>query len=229
MMTNPLFKIESMIFDFDGTLAEVRLDFAEMKLRLNALAESYSTELIAPAPRLPVLEWLSWLEVRLGPSDGDESGTFRERALAIIVEMEMEAARLGALFAFTRPMLRTLRESGVKTAIITRNCEPAVRLVFPDIADYCAAFLARENVPRPKPDPEHLLLAIRAAGGSPSTALMVGDHPIDIETGRAAGIRTAGVFSGNATRKDLLQSGADWVAMDCESLILMLRNEGLIT
>ena len=38
-------KIESLVFDFDGTLAELRLDFAEMKLRLNTLAESYLPQL----------------------------------------------------------------------------------------------------------------------------------------------------------------------------------------
>ena len=54
-------KIECFVFDFDGTLAELRLDFAEMKLRLNSLAESYMAP-TPPPPFLPVLEWLTWLE-----------------------------------------------------------------------------------------------------------------------------------------------------------------------
>lgn len=220
-------KIESIIFDFDGTLAELCIDFAEMKLRLSALARMFSPSALPP-PFLPVLEWLAWLEKSLESSNGDRARSFRDQATELIREIELEAARQGALFAFTRPMLAALRQKSIKTAIITRNCDAAVRLVFPDISDYCGAFLARDHVVSPKPDPAHLLGALEAIGADPGTALMIGDHPIDIQTGKAAGILTAGVCSGNASRDDLIRSGADWVACNCEELMALLTGEGVI-
>ncbi len=226
MKTNALPKIDAIVFDFDGTLAELHIDFAEMKHQIGALALSYS-KIIPREPFLPVLEWMSWLEARIGENNGNHAGEFRQRALALILEMEMEAARKGALFEFTRPVLGLLHSMGVKTAIITRNCDAAVRLVFPDIDDHCGAFFARDHVLKPKPDPAHLAHALTAVGAEFGTALIVGDHPIDIQTGKAAGIRTAGVFSGNASRGDLLKSGADWVAQDCRELIDVLGKEGL--
>jgi phosphoglycolate phosphatase len=47
-----------------------------------------------------------------------------------------------------------------------------------------------------KPDPGGLQSLIREVGVSPETTLMVGDTAIDIQTGRAAGTRTAGVLYG---------------------------------
>src|SRR5512138_3137838 len=119
-------KIDSIVFDFDGTLAELRLDFAEMKKRLSALADSYR-ETVRPSPSLPVLEWLDWLEEEIRTWNGAHASEFREKAHALIRDIEIESAREGALFSFTRPMLAGLMRTGIKTAIITRNCDAAVR------------------------------------------------------------------------------------------------------
>ncbi len=213
-------KIESFVFDFDGTLAVLRLDFAAMKLRLNALAENYFAP-APPPPFLPVLEWLDWLDRSIRESGGRATG-FRQKALAMISEMELQAARSGALFPFTRPLLKSLAERGAKTAVITRNCEAAVRLVFPDISDYCSGFFPRDHVLSPKPDPAHLIHALDSIGAELRTAIMIGDHPMDIQTGKAAGVMTAGVFSGNTCKEELMRAGADWVADDCQKLIEFL-------
>jgi phosphoglycolate phosphatase len=220
-------KIESIVFDFDGTLAELRLDFREMKARISSLADNF----LSPAPpptSLPVLEWLAWLEENIRLSDGGLAGNFREQAFALITEMETESARKGSLFPFTRPLLKKLLQNGIKTAIITRNCNAAVRLVFPDIGDYCSAFFARDHVPDPKPHPAHLIRALDAIHADFATAVMVGDHPLDIQTGKAAGIRTAGVSSGNVSKEELIRNGADWVAGDCEELRAILTGTGLL-
>jgi phosphoglycolate phosphatase len=124
-------------------------------------------------------------------------------------------------------MLAGLLRKSIKTAIITRNCDAAVRLVFPDIGNHCHAFFARDHVQKPKPDPAHLIHALQAMDADLGTALMVGDHPIDIQTGKAAGIHTAGVCSGHASRESLIQSGADWVARDCEELMTILAEQGM--
>ena len=210
-------KIDCFIFDFDGTLAEFRLDFAEMKQRLNSMAGSYLS-LPPPQPFLPALEWLGWLEERIREYGGPSRG-FREKAMAMICEIEVQAARSGALFSFTRPLLKMLKERGAKTAIITRNCEAAVRVVFPDVLEVCPAFFARDHVLSPKPDPAHVACALGFLGADPKTAILIGDHPMDIKTGKAAGIMTAGVCSGSATRSELLAAGPDWIAENCEELI----------
>lgn len=224
---NRTLKIESIVFDFDGTLAELHLDFTDMKLRLNSLAEQHGFS-APPSPFLPVLEWVEWLEEKIGEANPSCSVDFRERGMELIAEMEMESARKGSLFPFTRPLLESLLRKGINIGIITRNCDAAVRLVFPDILDFCSAFLARDHVPDPKPNPAHLFRALAHIHAVPETSIMVGDHPLDIQTGKAAGVRTAGVLTGSASREELSRSGADWVAENCKELATLLVDAGVL-
>lgn len=208
------------MFDFDGTLAELHLDFALMKSRLASLAEHFLGEL--EQPPLRVLEWLEVLRAEVDRRIPHRRGAFVDQADRLVQEMELDAACRGSLFPFTRSMLRDLQLQGIKAAVITRNCEEAVRLVFPDIDHYCGGFLARDHVPRVKPDPDHLLRVLERLACDVEGALMVGDHPLDIETGRAAGAFTAGVASGRISREELARAGADWVASDCSALMEQL-------
>ena len=220
-------KLKAIIFDFDGTLAELRLDFPEMKRQLGLLAQEYFSRGLQ-LPNVPALEWLEALHARLQQRNEAAAQEFETRAHALIQAIEIEAAHGGALFPFTRSLLRELQEEGIKVAIITRNCEAAVRMVFPDLEHYCAGFLARDHVHRVKPDPDHLLRALETIAASPESALMVGDHPLDMQTGKSAGILTAGVSSGNASEEDLVRAGATLTARNCEELIAALRARSLL-
>lgn len=217
-------KFESIVFDFDGTLAELRLDFNLMRQRLAALAERYLS-LNTSFSSQPVLEWLETVRRGIAGKNETAGEEFQSRASALVLEMELAAARNGSLFPFTKGILDQLKESKIKTAIITRNCRQAVKLVFPDLDRYCSVFLAREDVTKVKPDPHHLLLALGKVAAAPQRALMVGDHPLDIQTGKNAGTMTAGVLSGRTSQEDLLRSGADWTARDCDELMTQLRNQ----
>ena len=55
-----------------------------------------------------------------------------------------------------------LRRRGIKVGIVTRNCEEAVRRVFPDIDAFCDAFVSRDAVKRVKPHPDHLTFVMKA-------------------------------------------------------------------
>jgi phosphoglycolate phosphatase len=220
-------RLESIVFDFDGTLAELRIDFSQMKERLGLLAGDYLP--FAPRPTLlPALEWIDELAADIHRTDGTAASEFQERASDLIVEMELEAACKGSLFPFTRGLLSGLLDKGVKIAVITRNCERAIRMVFPDVDEYCSTLLARDHVPRVKPDPDHLLRALACMAAPLETALVVGDHPLDIQTGKRAGILTAGVSSGRVSRVELARSGADWAASNCEELITILEKQDFI-
>ena len=45
---------------------------------------------------------------------------------------------------------------------------------------------------------------LRLLHSAPELALMVGDHPMDIEMGQAAGMRTIAVPTGQSSREDLM-------------------------
>ena len=228
MMGMPKTPFRALAFDFDGTLAVQNLDFALMKRRLAALAEIFLEEAVSP-DGLPALEWVEHLAGLVLERQGrDLSLEFHTRCRFLIMDMEIKAASAGRLFPSTRPMLAALRVRGVRTAVITRNCTPAVTTVFPDIAAHVDCLLARESAPRVKPDPVHLLAALERLGARPEETLMVGDHPMDVLVGRRAGTATAAVSSGETTADALRAAGPDYLAEDCARLMDMLDSEGLL-
>lgn len=220
-------RLDAVVFDFDGTLAELTLDFDLMKTRIAALGEVFLGERPVPGPT-PALEWLDQLVAQAMELDRDEGLEFASRGRLVIAAMELDAAREGRLFDFSRPTLALLRDRGVATGVITRNISAAVRIVFPDIETEVGAFIARETAVRVKPDPAHLLQALERLGADPSRTLMVGDHPMDVETGRGAGTLCAAVTSGRQEAAAFAPLRPDFIAPDVAALLPRLMEAGLL-
>jgi phosphoglycolate phosphatase len=222
-MNDPRF--QALLFDFDGTLSRLTIDFALMRRKVSALAEAFLGEPPDPS-EAPVLEWLDEIAAEIAEMDGDLAKQFHTRGRLVVQATELDAAREAELFPSTRPLLADLRAAGVKTGVLTRNSTAAVKRVFPDIAACCDAFLAREDVPRVKPHPDHAQALLARIGVAPGRALLVGDHPLDIETARRAGLAAAAVISGHGSRQDLAAAGPDFLAEDCPALVAQLRGQG---
>lgn len=219
--------IGAAIFDFDGTLAELTIDFQAMRRKVAALAEAFLDEPVAADDTSPVLEWVQELAQEVGRREGhDLSLEFASRCRLAIVDMEVRAAGQGRLFPFARPLLASLRQAGVRTAIVTRNCGAAVRLVHPQVLEDVDCLLTRDDVQRVKPDPAHLLAALQRVDVAPERGLMVGDHPLDVVAGKAAGTRTAAVASGRTSLEELARGRPDFLANNCRELFDTLESTG---
>jgi phosphoglycolate phosphatase len=207
-------RIKGYVFDFDGTLSDTPLDFTTMHERAREAMRPF-----APIPDTfegPVLEDIARVCAALPPAVAAEA---RAAAMRVIEEVEVETARRCRLFPFTRPVLAALKTRGLPAGVITRNCAAAVFTVFPDLRDHVVCVLTREDVTRPKPYPDHLLQALDLMGVAPAEALMTGDHPMDLLTGKNAGSLTAGVASGGTSLERLAAEGPDFLAADLGELM----------
>lgn len=214
---------QAVLFDFDGTLAHLTLDFKHMrKLVLAELAAILGPEHAAlMRDDLPVMEMIY---AACAGENEDVTAEIAARTERAVSAYELEASAASSLFPYAKALLSALRERGLKTAIVTRNCRAAVEKIFPAHATLCDALISRGEVPPEdlKPKPGQLQAALAALGCPPNRALMVGDHPMDVVSGKAAGCLTAGVLSGNATRAMLEEAGPDWLAADSAELFTEL-------
>jgi pyrophosphatase PpaX len=80
-----------------------------------------------------------------------------------------------------------------------------------------------DSCTRHKPHPEPVERALALLRSAPEDAIFVGDSPHDVESGRAAGVRTIGVTWGAASRDELARAGADLVIDDVEQLPAAVR------
>lgn len=214
--------IEAVLFDFDGTLAELTIDFGEMRRRVLHLLQERGIEPDRLSSRF-VLESITEGAALLRERGGDWRG-FAGAAHAAVRRVELAAAEAGGLFPGAHATLAWLRDTGTRFAIVTRNCRPAVRLLLDRAELHCPVLLTRDDVSHLKPDPRHLTHALEALACPAHRSLMVGDHPVDMQTARRAGVRAAGVLTGNSTREELEQAGAEVVWPSVEHLLPALRS-----
>jgi len=200
------------IFDFDGTLIELTLDFSDLRRHVERLALTYVPEgFIRGLDGIYMLEMIDEVEKELGAT----GAAFRQEAYTVLRDLEVDAARGKAVYPYTRQVLKALRRKGVKIGVMTRNCAPAVRTVFPDMDAYVDAMVTREDVRPVKPHPAHVLAVLGLLGPiEPGEAVLVGDHPTDIAAGLAAGTTTVGVLTGRTERADFEKAGAAFIVRD---------------
>ncbi len=148
---------------------------------------------------------------------------FYQKAHQILHEIEMEAAEKGSLILDAERTLKDLRGKGIKIGIVTRNCEEAVRKVFPDINNFCDVFVSRNSVKKVKPHPDHLTYVMESLKTSGRESVMVGDHIIDIQAGKRVGMKTIGVLTGRTKKEEFEKAGADYILRDAAEVCELLE------
>ena len=214
--------IKTIIFDFDGTLAKLNIDFNQMRDAVGKLILSYGIngDELHTGYVLEMIDQATEILNQLSPPKADR---FTHEANTIVENIEIEAAKNGELFDRTRELLLFLKLQGLSCGIITRNCAKAVRIVFPDILSYCPVVVCRDKVKNVKPHPDHLTAALKELGSSAENTLMIGDHPLDIKTGLNAGTKTCGVLTGHFQKEDFIEAGADLVLLHATDLLYMIE------
>lgn len=187
-------EIEAFLFDFDGTLVHQVIDFALMHQRVREVASMYGVDASIHAG-LPTLETVARVEATLGSVDRERSGRFVVQAKEAIIAIEVEAARRAEVLPGVVELMTGLLDGGVKVGIVTRNCRQAVETILARSPIPHQVLLTRDDVSRVKPDPEHLCAALRILGAAPARTVMVGDHPMDVQAGRAAGAWAIGILN----------------------------------
>jgi phosphoglycolate phosphatase len=225
MVSKPMpiwYPIKAVIFDFDGTLAVLNIDFSLMRERVFDLIKGYgmSAETIQEKYLLEIADEVYQTLREKNPSGAE---AFYRESHRILHELEMKAAEEGRLIPGTKATLEKLRKKGIKIGIITRNCEEAVRKVFPGINDFCDVFVSRNSVRKVKPHPDHLTYVMERLNISGEEAVMVGDHMIDIQTGRRVGMKTVGVLTGRTTKEEFEKAGADYILRDALEVYKLLE------
>ncbi len=176
--------IDTFLFDLDGTLIDSVHDLAT---GINLLRGELGL------PPLPI--------ARVRACVGDGATQLVKRALGEIPFCDQNLQRFLTLYgehlldATTvypgiRDFLDTHRHH--RMGIVT-NKPHAYTLPLLDglgLTPYFGAVVGGDTCSEKKPHPEPILHAMQQLGGSPNSAIMIGDHHTDLRAGSAAGTRT---------------------------------------
>lgn len=211
-----LTRVDAALFDLDGTLVETNIDFPLMKREMIALALECGLEhdLVSDLDILAVVD-----AACEAVGDARASQALRGRAMDILREIEMRHAAATQHMPFARELIAALREHGIGIGVVTRNCRQASELslritrIEPDV------LVSRDDTARHKPHPEPLHKALDALGAKVEAAVMVGDHTMDVECGKRAGMKTVGLLREDRPTDFFAQMAPDFVARDLREVL----------
>jgi 2-phosphoglycolate phosphatase len=209
----PAHRPATVLFDFDGTLAD---SYAAITASVNHVLAARGLPPLAEAVvRGKVGFGLHQLMHDLLPgSDAEENARlYRAHHPTVMISHTrlLPGARelLAALHAESIPM-------GIcsnKPSAITKQLTAAL-----DLDRYFGTVLGPEDVARPKPAPDMLLVGLRQLGGTAERALFVGDMTIDIETAKSAGVAVWVMPTGSHDEATLKAAGPEGFFADLHAI-----------
>ena len=210
---------EAVIFDYDGTLIHLNIDFEALRRDVERTLIHYGVD-PNPLQGRYILEMIHEGAAFISEVNPSKGKTFYDEAHRLVQHQELEAAQNGEMLPGAMNALMQLIERRIKVGIITRNCKKAVRLGFPHIERYCDVFIPRDDITRVKPHPDHLSTALKKlAVINPNDCLMVGDHVLDIKAGMGMNMKTAGVLTGKTSHLQFMEAGADLILDDATRVL----------
>ena len=211
--------MEAVIFDYDGTLVHLNIDFGVMRRDVEEVLVEHGIE-PEDLKGLYILEMIDEATTRISRESRSQGSAFYRKSHEIVTQHELAATKEGKILPGVVQMLELLRKRRVKVGVITRNCDKAVKVVFPHLESLCDVYIPRDRISRVKPHPDHLGLALERLGVENAVrCLMVGDHVLDVEGGKHMEMKTAGVLTGKTTRQQFVEAGADLILDDATKVL----------
>lgn len=215
---------EAYLLDVDGTLVTMELDFAKIKQEIHHILIDHGIPSTILDENMSVLETIQ-MGVEYLRDLSLDWGQLQREAEMHLEQSELSAASRAHPIPGAEEILQILHEKQIKIGVITRNNRKVVMHVLKKsgLAGYVDVVLARDDVEKVKPHPNHVLTAIQALNTVPEKTVVVGDHHYEIWAGNEAGCYTIGVLTGSGTRETL--KSADLIIDSIQDLKAFILQE----
>ena len=212
---------DPVIFDLDGTVVDtVELIVESFRYATRTvMGEELPDELITAGVGQPLMTQMERLSPRHARELYDVYREYNHRRHDELIRG----------YEGMEEMLAALKAAGRRLGIVTSKSRDTTGMAFRAVGleEHFDAIVTASDTVEHKPSAAPILLCLERLGAAADEAIYVGDSPVDIHAGAAAGVATAAVAWGVFGREALLAASPDyWVGDPAALLRLCLHGEG---
>lgn len=182
--------IKAVLFDLDGTLIDTAADF--IRIIQEMCREKGVVMVDADTIRTQVSEGARAMVKLVYPELDVQDAVFLQHRQAFLDRYGADIAVDTTLFAGMDALLKDLESQNIPWGIVTNKPRGLSEALLDalDLTARCAVLVCPDDVNKTKPDPEPMFLAAKHINIAPEHIIYVGDHPRDIDAGKAANMPT---------------------------------------
>jgi len=216
--------IRLVIFDFDGTMADTRQNIVrvmQMVMRQLELPVA-DEETCASTIGLPLKDCFLHIYPELSDAEGEHCAeTYRQLFFANAKDFVPD------LFPHVRETMELLHAKGIHMAIASSRTSASLHGFVQEmnLSYLVDMVVGSDEVTAHKPDPEPVYAILKSLKFSAEETMVVGDMPVDILMGAAAGTHTCAVTYGNASVESLKACGSEFVIQDMAELPCIINEK----
>lgn len=214
-------KIESVIFDFDGVIADTGRDIVAS---VQATQKEFGVKILDYDTIMSYVGHGAKYLIDCSFPD------FFEDKCAEALNWYKEYYKAHpcdktVLYEGFENVANKMSENGIKMSIVSNKPEAITKLIVNNfgISDLFTKVIGPESVKNMKPDPEGLLMCLDEMGANPQNSVMVGDSYTDIMAGKAAGMKTCEILYGYGDKEKLKAENADFTAENTYDILKELN------
>ncbi|MGM8366065.1 pyrophosphatase PpaX [Virgibacillus sp. W0181] len=204
--------IDTVLFDLDGTLIDTNeLIISSFEHTFEHYGLTFTKKEIMEFNGPPLIDTFQEINPDLAEAMID---TYREHNIK-------HHDNFVKVFPYVLETVEQLRQHQIKMGIVSAKMRQGVLkgLSLTGLEDYFETIVSMDDVTHPKPHPEPVLKAMSNLGATPETSIMVGDNYHDIESGKNAGVKTAGVAWSEKGKEFLLNYDPTYMLEDMRDLL----------
>lgn len=209
--------IQLAVFDLDGTLVDAFEDIALAVNHMLAL-DGLPPRSVEEVKRHVGRGVRMLLQGILGTND---PAVLEEKVRVLSEYYRQHPIRTACLYDGVVEGLEKLRAAGLRLAVASNKPHPLTDYLLRHlgVAQFFDWIEGQSDAFPRKPAPDVLHHFMKLAGAHPTTTVIVGDSPTDIEFARAAGAEIVCVTYGQCTREELLPYAPDAIVEDFNGVV----------
>lgn len=201
-----------LLFDLDGTLVDSR---ADLVTSVNLMLDEFG---FVPLPATQIITFVGegmrlLIERALRASLSDEPDETQVLRALEVYSGKYREHLLDQTRAYPEVYETLAAFAHLPKAVVTNKPREFTLTILAalDLARHFTAVIGGDSLPERKPAPMPLLEAARLCEVAPTACLMIGDTKVDMQAGKAAGMKTCGYVGGFRGKKELVAANADFL------------------